>query len=40
MADREAIFRAEREVTRAEAGDRTVREEEADWVDAAADDID
>ena len=39
-ADREAIFRAEREVTRAEAGDRTVREEEADWVDAAADDID
>lgn len=39
-ADREAIFRAEREATRAEADDRTVCEEEADWLDAAADDID
>ena len=39
-AAREAMLRAAREVTRAEAGDRTVREEEADWVDAAADDID
>lgn len=39
-ADREAIFRAEREATRAEADYRTVREEEGDWADAAADDID
>ncbi|CAN1492472.1 hypothetical protein MCEMAEM6B_00234 [Mycobacteriaceae bacterium] len=39
-ADREAIFRAEREATRAEADDRTVRMEEGDWADAAADDID
>jgi len=39
-ADREAIFRAEREATRAEAGNQAVREEEGDWADAAADGID
>ena len=39
MADREAIFRAEREATRAEASNRTLREAEGDWADAAADGI-
>lgn len=39
-ADRDAIFRAEREATRAEAGARAVREEDGDWSDAAADGID
>jgi hypothetical protein len=39
-ADREAIFRAEREATRAEAGNRTLREAEGAWADTAADDID
>ena len=39
-ADREAIFRAEREATRAEAGNRTLREAEGDWADTAADGID
>lgn len=38
-ADREAIFRAEREATRAEAGNPAVREEAGDWADAAADGI-
>ena len=38
-ADREAIFRAEREATRAEAGNRAVREDEGDWADAGADGI-
>lgn len=39
-ADRDAIFRAEREATRAEAGIRAVREEDGDWADAAADGVD
>ena len=39
-ADREAIFRTEREVTRAEARNQAVREEEGVWADAAADGID
>ena len=39
-ADREAIFRAEREATRAEAGDRVAREEEENWAEATADGID
>jgi len=39
-ADREAIFRTEREATRAEAGNQAVREEAGDWADAAADGID
>jgi len=39
-ADREAIFRAEREATRVEAGNQAGREEEGDWADAAADGID
>jgi len=39
-ADREAIFRAEREATLAEAGNRAVREEDEDWAEAADDDID
>ena len=39
-ADREAIFRAERGATRAEAGKRAVRKEEGDWADVAADGID
>lgn len=39
-ADREAIFRAERQATRAEAGNESVREAEGDWADAAADGID
>ena len=39
-ADREAIFRAEREATRAEAGNRTLREAEGDRADTAADGID
>ncbi len=39
-ADREAIFRAEREATRAEAGNLAVRKEAGDWADAAADGID
>jgi hypothetical protein len=39
VADREAIFRAERESTRAEAGNRTLREVEGDWADATADGI-
>ncbi len=39
-ADREAIFRAEREATRAEAANPAVREEAGDWADAAADGID
>ena len=39
-ADREAIFRAERDATRAEAGNHAGREEEGDWADAAADGID
>ncbi len=39
-ADREAIFRAEREATRAEAANQAVREEAGDWADAAADGID
>ena len=38
-ADREAIFRAEREATRAEAGNRAVRKEDGDWADAGADGI-
>lgn len=38
-ADREAIFSAEREATRAEAADRAIRDEEHDWADAVADDI-
>ena len=37
--DRDAIFSAEREATRAEAGNRAVHEEEEDWVDTAADDV-
>ena len=39
-ADREAIFRAERQATRAEAGNQSIREAEGDWADAAADGID
>lgn len=39
-ADREAIFRTEREATRAEAGNPAVHEETGDWADAAADGID
>jgi hypothetical protein len=39
-ADREAVFRAEREATRAEAITRAVREEDGDWAGAAADGID
>ena len=39
-ADREAIYRAEREATRAEAGNHAVREEEGVWADTAADGID
>ena len=39
-ADREAIFRAEREATRAEAANQAAREKEGDWADAAADGID
>ena len=38
-ADREAIFRAERQATCAEAGTQSVREEAWDWADAAADGI-
>jgi hypothetical protein len=38
-ADREAIFRAERDATRAEAGNPAVRAEAGDWADAAADGI-
>ena len=39
-ADREAIFRAERQATRAEAGNQSVRAEAWDWADAATDGID
>ena len=39
-ADREAIFRTEREATRAESGNPAVREEAGDWADVAADGID
>jgi hypothetical protein len=39
-ADREAIFRAERQATRAEAGNQSIREAAGDWADAAADGID
>ena len=39
-ADREAIFRAERKATRAEAGNQALREEDGDWTAAAADGID
>ena len=39
-ADREAIFRAERDATRAEVGNQAVREEEGVWADTAADGID
>lgn len=38
-ADREAIFRAERVATRAEAGNLAIRQDEDAWADAAADDI-
>ena len=38
-ADREAIFRAERDATRAEAGNQAIREDEGVWADAAADGI-
>jgi post-segregation antitoxin (ccd killing protein) len=39
-ADREAIFSAEREATRAEAAIRAVGDEEQDWAEASGDDID
>jgi hypothetical protein len=38
-AEREAIFRAERDATRAEVGNRAIREDEGVWADAAADGI-
>jgi post-segregation antitoxin (ccd killing protein) len=38
-AEHEAIFRAERDATRAEANAHAVREEERDWDDAVDDGI-
>lgn len=39
-ADREAMFSAERDATRAESATRAVRNEERDWADATDDGID
>jgi hypothetical protein len=39
-ADREAMFRAEREATRAESAARANRDEDRDWADTTADGID
>ena len=39
-ADREAMFNAEREATRAESAARATRDEDRDWADASADGID
>lgn len=39
-ADREAMFSAEREVTRAESAARANRDEDRDWADTTADGID
>ena len=39
-ADREAMFNAEREATRAESAARATRNEDRDWADATADGID
>ena len=38
-ADREAIFRAERDATRAEVANQAIREDDGVWADAAADGI-
>ncbi len=40
QVDREAMFSAEREATRAESAARAVRDEDQDWDAAAADGID
>lgn len=40
QADREAMFRAERDVTRAEAAAEAVLEEEKDWAQATDDGVD
>jgi hypothetical protein len=39
-ADREAMFSADREATRAESAARATRDEDRDWADATADGID
>jgi antitoxin MazE7 len=38
-AEREAIFRAERDATRADAAERAVRDEDRDWDDTIGDGI-
>ena len=40
QVDRESIFRAEREATRAESASGAVREEELDWAHATGDGVD
>lgn len=39
QAERQAIFRAEREATRAEAGAHAAREEDRDWEDTVGDSL-
>jgi antitoxin MazE7 len=39
-ADREAVFRAEREASRRDAGESSVRAEEREWAGVLGDDID